>query len=195
MESKYGDRIEDQAAYFGISNEQVLELAKEASEFTKNHLSKPFRIWTRYRSAMGLTAGGRIYAFVVTAKGEDLNAALVANGLARIHGSRTPIPNGVTSRDYIARLTELEKAAKAQKRGGWRFTAQASAQPARPLTSPPTAPPAVLAPLYAASKKSAVFHKLDCASIDRIAEKNLVTYGSRADAIAAGKEPCSICKP
>jgi len=57
------------------------------------------------------------------------------------------------------------------------------------------AKPAVAEYKYVASKKSKVFHKPDCPFAKRIAANNLVGYKSRAEAIEAGKKPCSRCKP
>ena len=59
------------------------------------------------------------YAIVVTAGGRDLNELLVSSGLARIYGTRTPLPDGRDSREYLAHLHALENEAKAAKRGGW----------------------------------------------------------------------------
>jgi len=50
-------------------------------------------------------------------KGKDLNELLVSEGLARIYGMRTPLPDGRDSREYLAHLRELELEAKALKRG------------------------------------------------------------------------------
>ncbi len=52
--------------------------------------------------------------------GRDLNELLVENGLARIYGVRTLLPDGRDSRAYLARLKELEEQAKLQRRGAWR---------------------------------------------------------------------------
>ena len=46
-----------------------------------------------------------------------LNELLVSNGLARIYGTRIPLPDGHDSREYLAHLRELEADAKAAKRG------------------------------------------------------------------------------
>lgn len=35
------------------------------------------------------------------------------------HGAKTPLPDGRTSREHVARLRKLESEAKAAKRGGW----------------------------------------------------------------------------
>ncbi len=56
---------------------------------------------------------------VTTSTGDDLGELLVRNGLARIYGMRTPLPDGRRSREYLARLHELENEAKAAKLGGW----------------------------------------------------------------------------
>ena len=48
---------------------------------------------------------------------------------------------------------------------------------------------------FVASKNSQVFHKPGCPFAQKIASKNLVTYGSREEAIAAGKRPCKSCNP
>jgi endonuclease YncB( thermonuclease family) len=79
-------------------------------------LAQPFTIYTRWRSVFGPT---RYYAMVVTPGGRDLNELLVSNGLARIYGTRTPLPDGQDSREYLAHLHALENEAKAAKRGGW----------------------------------------------------------------------------
>ena len=118
-ERVYADRIAEQAAYFGISADAVLEVGHEASEFTKRTLAKPFTTYTRWRRALGRSAIWRYYAIVVTADGQDLNELLVSEGLARIYGTRTPLPDGRDSREYLAYLHELENEARAAKRGAW----------------------------------------------------------------------------
>jgi len=116
-ETAYRDRIAEQAAYWGITSEQAKDIAHEASVFTAKQLSKPFTVWTRWRSALG-----RVYCIIITAEGRDLNELLVENGLARIYGVRTTLPDGRDSRKYLAQLAELEAKAKVAKRGAWRFS-------------------------------------------------------------------------
>jgi len=48
-----------------------------------------------------------------------LNELLVSAELARIYGTRTPLPDGRDSRTYLARLYALEMQAKAARRGAW----------------------------------------------------------------------------
>jgi endonuclease YncB( thermonuclease family) len=101
-ECVYADRIAEQAAYFGISADAALEVGHEAREFTRRTLAKPFTTYTRWRRALGRSAIWRYYAIVVTADGGDLNELLVSAGLARIYGTRTPLPDGRDSREYLA---------------------------------------------------------------------------------------------
>jgi hypothetical protein len=63
-----------------------------------------------------------------------------------------------------------------------------SAKPATPATVPVTEG-------YVASRNSEVFHKADCKSVAKIAERNLVRYNTRDEAVQAGKNPCHECNP
>jgi endonuclease YncB( thermonuclease family) len=111
-----GKRSDEQAAYFGITHQQAVALGEEAKAFTARALERPFTIYTRWRAVFGPS---RYYAILLTADGHDLNELLVNAGLARIYGTRTPLPDGRDSRTYLARLRELESEAKAARRGGW----------------------------------------------------------------------------
>lgn len=48
---------------------------------------------------------------------------------------------------------------------------------------------------YWASAKTDKFHLPDCEWAEKISEDNKIIYNSREDAIADGKEPCSVCNP
>jgi endonuclease YncB( thermonuclease family) len=120
-ETAYRDRLDEQAAYFGITREEAVTIAHEAAAFTAKQLSKPFTVWTRWRSALGRSALGRVYCIIITAEARDLNELLVENGLARIYGTRTTLFDSRTSAQYLARLAELEAQAKKEKRGAWRL--------------------------------------------------------------------------
>ena len=183
-ETAYRDRLDEQAAYWGITREQAEKIASEATAFTGQRLSKPFTVWTRWSPALGRTAIGRVYSIVLDSTGRDLNELLVENGLARIYGVRTPLPDGRDSRQYLARLAELEAEAKAAKKGAWRFTG--AAPPAKPVAT---------SGAYLASKTSEVFHKAGCKSAVKILEKNVLRYQSRDEATQGGRRPCAECKP
>jgi endonuclease YncB( thermonuclease family) len=118
-EPVYADRIAEQAAYFGITPDAAIQIGRDASEFTKQALTKPFTIYTRWRRALGRSAIWRYYAIVVTGDGRDLNELLVSAGLARIYGTRTPLPDSRDSRTYLAHLHEVENEERTAKRGAW----------------------------------------------------------------------------
>ena len=85
-------------------------------------MAAPFTVWTRWRSALGRSALGRNYCILITAEGRDLNELIVENGLVRIFGTHTAaLPDGRTSKQYLARLAELEAVAKREIKGAWRF--------------------------------------------------------------------------
>ncbi len=115
------DRIDEQAAYFGITREQAVTIAHEASAFTKKDLAEPFTVWTRWRSALGRSSLRRVYHIAITADGRDLNELLIENGLARIYDTKTALPDGQNSRAYLANLKKIEAKTKAGSRGGSRF--------------------------------------------------------------------------
>lgn len=48
---------------------------------------------------------------------------------------------------------------------------------------------------YVASKNSEVFHKAGCESEAKISERNVVKYGTKEEAVQAGKRPCGECRP
>jgi endonuclease YncB( thermonuclease family) len=112
-----GKRSDEQAAYFGLTRTGAVKLGQEAKAFTAAALQRPFTIFTRWRPVFG---SPRYYAFVFTADGNDLAILLVRNGLARIYGTRTPLPDGRDSRTYLATLANLEQQAKSARFGAWR---------------------------------------------------------------------------
>src|SRR6266480_1990382 len=89
-------RLIEQAKYFGISVPQVIEMGEAAKEFTQEKLAEPFTVVTRMANAMGRSNTERFYAFVQTKEG-DLGEQLVANGLARIHGTSATPPRASSS--------------------------------------------------------------------------------------------------
>jgi hypothetical protein len=61
---------------------------------------------------------------------------------------------------------------------------------------PPQAPESAATEVgYVASKNSQVFHHPGCKAAAKISSNNLVRYGTREEAIRAGKRPCKECKP
>ena len=108
------DLIKAQASYFGIPVGQAVAAGKMAREFTRKHLQGGFNVKTRWQGVFGGKDAARKYG-LVSVGGEDLAELLVANGLARIQGMGI---EGQTQAE-VARLRQLEKRAKAGKRGAW----------------------------------------------------------------------------
>lgn len=115
-ETAYRDRLDEQGAYFSITRQQAAQLGKEASAFTAKALAEPFTVQTRRRKLFGY----RMLVMITTSTGDDLGELLVKNGLARIYGMKTPLPDGRTSRQYEAHLEKLEARAKEAGLGAWK---------------------------------------------------------------------------
>ena len=118
-------RLIEQAEYFGVSVPQVIEIGLDAKKFVDAKLSEPFTVVTRLAGGLGRSKVQRIYGFVRTKEG-DLGEQLIANGLARIHGTSAPSPGGSTSADEREKLAQLENEAKRRQVGGWGVTGQQS---------------------------------------------------------------------
>ena len=119
------ERLIEQAEYFGVSVPQVIEAGLNAKKFVESRLSEPFTVITRLAGGLGRSKIQRIYGFVRTKDG-DLGEQLVANGLARIHGTTAAPPGGSTSAAELEKLAQLENEAKRRKLGGWGLTGQPS---------------------------------------------------------------------
>lgn len=113
------DRVEDQAAFFGISKSDIPRAGLLASRFTREKLTgQDITIITRWQNAMGRSSLARFYC-VVMVKGENLAELLVANGLGRIKGLRANWPDGPRSATFISKLQNLELDARGKQRGVW----------------------------------------------------------------------------
>lgn len=113
-------RIQEQARYFGLDHpERVMWLGKQAADFTKAVLSKPFTLYTAHAKALGGRTSNRIYGFIVTSTGRDLAELLVENGLGRNFGVRRERYDGVNQVEAELRLSDLESSAMLARRGIW----------------------------------------------------------------------------
>ena len=114
------ERIREQSRYFGIADRaRIVDFGKEAKAFTGKALEKPFTFYTAFANALGRSAGGRVYAFVTTAAGDDLGELLVKNGLARAKGMGRENPNRVSKAEMAESLKDFEDSAKLKKSGIW----------------------------------------------------------------------------
>jgi DNA uptake protein ComE-like DNA-binding protein len=115
-------RVAEQAKYFAISAPQVIEVGQAAKEFTRQKLSQPFTVLTRWKGAMGRSKLERFYAFVQVKDG-DLGEQLVRNGLARNYGFRAAPPGSKNARAESEKLQQFEDQAKQERIGAWGISA------------------------------------------------------------------------
>lgn len=108
------ERIEAQAAYFGIPVDRAVAAGQLARDFARDLLKDGFTVKTRWQGVYGGAHAARRYA-CVSVQGQDLADLLVSNGLARIHGMGI---SGQTAEEVV-RLRGLEAQAKAANRGAW----------------------------------------------------------------------------
>jgi competence ComEA-like helix-hairpin-helix protein len=109
---EFKDRVEEQAVYFGISQKDVLRLGELAARFTREKLGgRDFTIRTRWQNGLGRGKLVRFYCFLYV-DGAELAEALVANGLARIHGTKANLPGGQRSAVFTSKLKNLELTAR-----------------------------------------------------------------------------------
>ncbi|MDQ6623976.1 MAG: thermonuclease family protein, partial [Verrucomicrobiota bacterium] len=114
----FPDRVDEQAKYFAITRTQATQLGNYAKQFTKEELTRPFVVRTCMQDALGRSHKERFYAFIGTNDG-DLSELLVANGMARLHGTQsTPVGLASPEREWH-KLQRLESEAKQAKVGGW----------------------------------------------------------------------------
>src|SRR2546430_11481518 len=71
-----GKRSDEQAAYFGLTRAQAIDLGRRAKIFTASALAQPFTIFTRWRSVFVPT---RYYAIVITSGSGGLYAMSVGS--------------------------------------------------------------------------------------------------------------------
>ncbi len=116
-------RVRKQMRYFGLQNaNETKKFGAEAAEFTRKALGKPFTMHTSFASALGRSAGGRVYAFITTSTGEDLARLLVTNGYARTLGVYRKTPEGVRHDEMKKQLEDLELGAAIKLVGIWEET-------------------------------------------------------------------------
>ncbi len=114
-----GDRLTQQAKYFGVTVPQAKQIGEEATEFARRQMAQPFTVRSRKQDAMGRSKLERFYAFVECG-GHDLGEQLVANGLARVFGMHANMAGVTVSTDAeLRKLKVLEADAHMQKIGGW----------------------------------------------------------------------------
>ena len=123
-EDSFPERVQEQAQYFGISPERAIEIGKYAKSVTAQVLSDGFKVVTRFQDALGRSKLPRFYAFVFVDGQDpnvpaDLNAILISNGLARLHGVKATAPDAPSVSELERLYGKLEQEAKAGGYGAW----------------------------------------------------------------------------
>lgn len=118
-DDRFPDRLEEQSKDFGVPVADLRKWGKKAERFTRTFLRRPFTVHTRKEKARGAGRKNRYYALVVNARGERLDEALVAAGLARVFGVGAEWPERMTRERFLRKLHALESAAKRDRSGVW----------------------------------------------------------------------------
>ncbi len=113
-------RVREQTRYFGLPKEErTIHFGNKAQFFVERILVKNFTVYTSFATAMGRSTKGRVYGFITTSDGNDLATLLVKNGLARAFGVGRKTPDGISKKEMIERLRDLESAAILRRIGVW----------------------------------------------------------------------------
>ncbi len=111
-----------QAHYFGIRDDPAaLKFAREAEEFTRSALQRPFTVYTRWTPVTPGSDNPSIRAFVELTDGGDLGTALVERGLAIIRSgpALSDHANGKSKSQLLKELREAETLARVGRIGAW----------------------------------------------------------------------------
>ena len=113
------ERAREQGRYFGLRMESsVTKWGKEASDFVKKQLSRPFTVYTNREKTLD---GKRNYARVEFSNGEFLSESLIDAGLARVSGASPKQERGTPFGDVVNSVFKSkESVAKKTGAGIWR---------------------------------------------------------------------------
>jgi endonuclease YncB( thermonuclease family) len=73
---------------------------------------------TKRANASGRSSEPRFYGLVQVG-GRYLHEALLTEGLARVKGVTTALPDGTKSSEYLKKLRGLESQARIERKGAW----------------------------------------------------------------------------
>jgi DNA uptake protein ComE-like DNA-binding protein len=114
----YGTRVAEQAAYFGVKDDEVLRGGAAAKELVAKFLGAPFRVITRRQTAPGASRAERLYA-IIERDGWRLDAALIQAGLARATSEIADFPDAAGGQQRAHELRSLEQKAAQERQGLW----------------------------------------------------------------------------
>ncbi|HET9734997.1 MAG TPA: thermonuclease family protein [Burkholderiales bacterium] len=115
---QYAERVREQAQHFGTTLDETLNAGYRARDLVRNLLGGAFIVLTKRANAPGRSSEPRFYGLVQVG-GQFLHEVLLVEGLSRVKGVTTALPNGTPSRDYVKRLQALENQARLQRKGVW----------------------------------------------------------------------------
>lgn len=119
-DTRYLDRLIEQGKDFGIEPSEVVKWGKDAQEFSKKFLRRPFTVHTVKLKARGQSKKPRYYAIIVNEKGDRLDEALLEAGLARSFGMPAAWPERTDEKRYRRKLDIIERKAKREDVGLWK---------------------------------------------------------------------------
>lgn len=117
------DRLKEQAAYWERNDPDFsLQMGLRAEQSVKRFLRGGFTVFTKgeYAPTMG---SPRFYAMFKVDE-QWLDEWLVTEGLARIYGQGTDLPDGRSADDHWRTLHTLERAARSEGKNGWRYLSE-----------------------------------------------------------------------
>lgn len=113
------ERLKEQAAYWGSDDPDfALQMGLRASQTVSRMLRKGFTLYTQGEYAP--TMGAPRYYALLRVKNQWLDEILVSEGLVRIYGNGSTLPDGSDAKGHWRKLHELERIAKEKKMNGWR---------------------------------------------------------------------------
>lgn len=122
------ERLKEQADYWGSDRPDfALQMGLRAEQSVKKWMRGGFIVYTQGAYAPSLGAP-RYYA-MVRIQNRWLDDMLVEKGLARIYGSDTELPEGISADSHLKHLHNLERAARAEGINGWRYAVKAEPAP------------------------------------------------------------------
>ena len=113
-------RVKEQADVWLTNANNVMAAGHAASRYSLGKLKTPFTVHTAWEDAKGQSSMPRHFA-MIEVRGAWLSELLVRTGHARVHGYPRDLPDGAGKWEYRRKLQALEKTARKQGKGVWRY--------------------------------------------------------------------------
>ncbi len=117
--------LRELADYFFVEPQRARAISQAALIYVQKLLEEnEFQIFTNWEKISAYEEDSPHYAFIYIA-GRPLGEYLVENGLVRLGGERSLLPEGTSIGDHLRTLRDLELQARNNDKGGWKQTEQA----------------------------------------------------------------------